>query len=55
MNKLQEMLKEKRFKLKMLEELRKALKAGKDPSAGSADLRKFVKDSGAPKTLEQCQ
>lgn len=54
MTKMQEVLKDKRFKLKMLEEMRKALKAGKEPAAGSADLRKFVKEQGAPKTLEQC-
>jgi hypothetical protein len=47
-------LKEKRFKLKMLEDLRKTLKAGKEPAQGSADLRKFVNDNPNLKTVEQC-
>lgn len=49
------MIKDKRDKLTKFEELRKCLKAGKDPAAGSAELRKFVQVAGAPKTVEQCQ
>lgn len=55
MQKINEVLKEKRFKLKMLEDMRKALKAGKDPAQGSAELRKFVSENAGLKTIEQCQ
>lgn len=55
MQKINEVLKEKRFKLKMLEEMRKTLKAGKDPAQGSAELRKFVAENSGIKTIEQCQ
>lgn len=39
----------------MLEDLRKALKAEKDASKFSVDLRKFIEENPAIKTLEQCQ
>ena len=39
----------------MLEELRKTLKGGKDPAKGSAELRKFIQENQAIKTVEQCQ
>jgi DNA topoisomerase-1 len=55
MQKLNLVLKDKRHKLKMLEDLRKALKSGKDPEHGNADLRKFMQDNAGIKTLEQCQ
>ena len=55
MQKLNQVLQDKRHKLKMLEDFRKALKAGKDPAQGSAELRKFVQENQAIKTLEQCQ
>ena len=55
MSKIQEVLKDKRHKLKMLEEIRKCFKNGKDPAQGSADLRKFVKDGNGVKTIELCQ
>ena len=52
MKKIDEVLNEKRRKLKMLEELRKSLKQEKELRG---DLKKFSEDSGAPKTVEQCQ
>ena len=55
MQKMNLVLQDKRHKLKMLEDLRKALKASKDPAQGSADLRKFVQENPTVKTLEQCQ
>jgi DNA topoisomerase I len=55
MQKIREVLEDKRHKLKMFEEIRKCLKSGKDPEAGSVDLRKFLKDGNMVKTLEQCQ
>ena len=55
MQKIQEVLTEKRHKLKMFEELRKCLKGGKDPAQGTAELRKFISNGSAPKTVEQCQ
>lgn len=54
MQKMNLVLKDKRHKLKMLEDLRKALKAGKDPTQGSADLRKFLLENPTIKTIEQC-
>ena len=57
MQKIEEVIKDKRQKQKMFEELRKCLKDSKDPATkGSAELRKFVKEqSQVPKTVEQCQ
>jgi hypothetical protein len=55
MQKIREVLEDKRHKLKMFEEIRKCLKSGKDPETGSADLRKFLKDGNVVKTVEQCQ
>jgi hypothetical protein len=55
MQKIREVLEDKRHKLKMFEEIRKCLKGGKDPETGSADLRKFLKDGNVVKTVEQCQ
>lgn len=50
------MIKEKRQKLKLFEEIKKLLKAGKEISSGSAELRKLAKETtGLPKTAEQCQ
>lgn len=51
MNKLQENLAAKRHKLKLLEDLRKALKTGKEMRG---ELKKFFEESGAPKTVEAC-
>lgn len=56
MQKINEMIKDKRDKLNKLKELRKCLKAGKDPATtGTAELRKFVQTAGVPKTADQCQ
>jgi len=55
MQKIREVLEDKRHKLKMFEEIRKCLKSGKGPETGSADLRKFLKDGNVVKTVEQCQ
>jgi hypothetical protein len=51
MNKINETLASKRAKLKLLEDLRKALKTKKEMRG---DLKKFASDSGSPKTVEQC-
>ena len=52
MIKINEMLSAKRTKLKMLEDLRKSFKTGKELRG---DLKKFAEEAGTPKTLEQCQ
>jgi hypothetical protein len=57
MLKIDEVIKDKRQKLKMFEEIRKCLKSSKDPATqGTAELRKFMKEqTAAPKSVEQCQ
>ena len=52
MQKAHEILSQKRQKLKLLEDLRKALKTGKELKG---ELKKFAEESGTPKTVEQCQ
>jgi DNA topoisomerase I len=52
MNKINETLAQKRSKLKMLEDLRKALKTGKEMRG---ELKAFASESSAPKSVEQCQ
>lgn len=52
MNKINELLAQKRAKLKLLQDLRKALKQGKEMRG---ELKEFAAESGAPKTVEQCQ
>jgi len=49
MNKINETLNAKRVKLKMLEDLRKSFKTGKELRG---DLRKFSEEPGAPKNVE---
>ena len=51
MTKINEVLAEKRAKLKMLEDLRKTIKNGKEMRG---ELKRFAETTGAPKTLEQC-
>ena len=55
MQKINQVLDEKRHALKMLEDFRKALKASKEQTKYSAELRKYIEENPAIKTVEQCQ
>jgi len=54
MQKINQALDEKRHALKMLEDFRKALKTSKEPTKYSAELRKYIEENPAIKTVEQC-
>ena len=53
MKKLQDDLSERQHKLKLLEQMRKFLKAGKQNDM-KGELKKFANEKGAPKTVDAC-